>query len=78
MSEENKTIEVTEKDLDKISGGTMCPDGVDRYIEYHNYLAADCPNCHLNGYVRLTQATPYRSPVWGRCTKCDVVFKVAD
>lgn len=55
--------ELTEKNLDKINGGIVCPDGINRPVYYDEHVF--CPKCHEREYGKIFQPKPLRIIICG-------------
>ena len=61
--------ELTENSLDKINGGIVCPDGINRPVYYDEHVF--CPNCHEREYGKIfATETTKDNHMWVYCVHC--------
>ena len=63
------TKELTEQNLDGVSGGIMCPDGIERALHYDRFFF--CPNCYEKEEGKLSVSDPCEDGIrWVYCVHC--------
>ena len=66
MSEENKTIELKDEDLEKVNGG------FNKQCDIYTFDAGDCFECTLNNYVKQIKVKyPYNNVGQNTSIICD-------